>query len=275
MHFWRNDNILTYHQTKPGILECTLNLPDLYPTEDELNKFKSRWPQFLDSDPYNRMIYRLTGNQLVYLSEQLIPQKKDRRPSVLMVFGNPASQSVEKGMFFFCEGKEKEHRFWKHIMSPAKIFDPTFTADLSLKQRNDLRKKYILNLNYDSKFRIGLCVFISFPNAASGPWAGIGGVRKLFGAGAMKLLETCEQKRLLKLAKHFLDNKGAAVTFQKNAWEGLRSASDPKYCIDLAKKGRLNGNLNGIRNIPLFGVPPTRLVGPCRNALQKILTKLS
>jgi hypothetical protein len=185
-----------------------------------------------------------------------------------MVFGNPASQSVEKGMFFFCEGNEQEHRFWKHIMSPTKIFDPAFTAGLSLKERNDLRKKYILNLNYVSKFRIGLCVFISFPNAASGPWSGIGGVRRLFGARAMKLLETY-------LARHFLTNKGAVVTFQKNAWEGLRSEIDPRYSIDLAKKGRLNGNLNGIQNIPLFGVPPTRLVGPCRNALQKVLIKLS
>jgi hypothetical protein len=192
-----------------------------------------------------------------------------------MVFGNPASQSVEKGMFFFCEGNEQEHRFWKHIMSPTKIFDPAFTAGLSLKERNDLRKKYILNLNYVSKFRIGLCVFISFPNAASGPWSGIGGVRRLFGARAMKLLETYEKKRLLKLARHFLTNKGAVVTFQKNAWEGLRSEIDPRYSIDLAKKGRLNGNLNGIQNIPLFGVPPTRLVGPCRNALQKVLIKLS
>jgi len=71
--------ILTYHQTKPGILECTLNLLDLYPTKDERNKFKTRLPQFLDSDPHNRMIYQLKGDQLLFRSEQLIPQKKDRK----------------------------------------------------------------------------------------------------------------------------------------------------------------------------------------------------
>ena len=66
------------------------------------------------SDP---KIFELQGNKLTYKSEQLIPVKTDKRSPLQLVLGNPASYSVEAGMFFAFEGDGKEHRFWKNILN--------------------------------------------------------------------------------------------------------------------------------------------------------------
>jgi len=129
----------------------------------------------------------------------------------------------------------------------------------------------LLNLRYDSPFRIGLCVFISMPSAPSGPWSGIAGVQKLIGAKAMKELEKEESQRVIECAKKFLGSNGVAVAFQKNAWNGLKSDKDISYSIDDARNGKLKGTLKDAPNIPLLGVPPTRLSGPCSGMLRQLL----
>jgi hypothetical protein len=61
------------------------------------------------------------------------------------------------------------------------------------------------------------------------------------------------------------------VTFHRSAWEGLRNVSDPGYSIHLARAGELSGRLNGMPDVPLYGLPPTRLSGPCREVLKRKL----
>lgn len=80
-----------------------------------------------------------------------------------------------------------------------------------------------------------------------------------------------ERQSILKAAKDFLTPKGKVVAFQKDAWEGLRSDDDPEYSIDRAKSGELRGKLKEMPDVFLYGVPPTRLAGPCREALKKLL----
>ena len=87
----------------------------------------------------------------------------------------------------------------------------------------------------------------------------------------MSRLESVERERIMSYARKFLEPGGVAVAFQKNAWEGLRSEGDPPYSIDLAKEGKLIGSLGGMPDVPLLGVPPTRLIGPCRNVLRQLL----
>ena len=69
----------------------------------------------------------------------------------------------------------------------------------------------------------------------------------------------------------FLSPKGIIVVFQKNAWNSLKSDEGPDYSADLAKQGNLKGRLSGMPHIPLKGVPPTRLSGPCNRILRKCL----
>jgi hypothetical protein len=266
------DSILSYKQRDSVRLLCEINLKRLFPAPKERDRFNKKWNDFLKSKQFDKKIFKLEGDYLKYQSEQLIPSKPDDRPSLLLILGNPAIHSIKEGMFFSFEGDKKEHRFWNRILKPAGVLDLPYDKNLNIPELNDQRKKQLLNLDYKSPFRIGLCVFISMPSAASCPkWSGIAGVQKLIGAKAMKELEKEESLRIIECAKKFLLPKGVAVTFQKNAWNALRSDKDPKFKLALAKDGKLKGRLKEMPNIPLLGVPPTRLSGPCSKILRQLL----
>lgn len=116
-------------------------------------------------------------------------------------------------------------------------------------------------------------MFRSMPSAPAGIWGGVAGVRKLIGVRALRRLEAEESKRIINCAKAFIgdDLRGKVVTFQKNAWDGLKSENSPGYKIDKARDGALKGHLAEYPSIPLYGVPPTRIVGPAQRALLKLM----
>jgi hypothetical protein len=233
----------------------------------ERTHFDEKWSAFIESDDANKDIFERKGNHLFYKSEQLIPSKRDHRPALLLVFGNPASHSVKSGMFFAFKGNSKENRFWKRILRPSGILDLPFDPAQSTEELNTQRRKLLLDLAYDFPFRIGLCVFISMPSAPGGKWGGVAGIQRLIGSRAMRRLEEAESGRVIRSAKSFVTRNGAVISFQKNAWNSLCSEGDLTYKINRAKEGRLIGGLKNSRNILLFGVPPTRLVGPCQETL--------
>jgi hypothetical protein len=136
---------------------------------------------------------------------------------------------------------------------------------------NEIRREQLLDLAYQSPFRIGLCVFITLPSAPGGPWGGVAGVQKLIGVRALRKLEQEESARVFKLAEEFIRSKGAVIAFQKNTWNCLRSENDLEYSIGAAREARLKGTLKRHGNLTLLCVPPTRLAGPCRKALSQIL----
>lgn len=264
-------NLLTYRQTDLAHLKCTLNLKTLYLSVSERKQFKTKYRQFLRSDPYNKEVYRIKGDELTFHSEQLVPSKKDDRPPLLLVFGNPATHSVVEGMFFSPHKDGIDNRFWKHLLPRAGIVDLSFDGNISTEERNFRRRKLMTGLNYESSFRVGLSVYFLMPSSAGGPWSGVAGIHKLLGTRALRNLEHCEQDRILRMVKRFMTDHGTVVTFQRNAWEGLRSDGDPSYSIESARKGQLKGKLKGLPNVTLYGVPPTRLIGPCRKILKKRL----
>ena len=263
--------ILTYQLPNPVRMDFAVNLNALFPTLIERKNFDRKWKSFITSDDANKSIYRKKGNQLIYQSEQLIPSRKDSRPGLLLVFGNPASHSVQSGMFFAFKDNGKENRFWKSILKASGIIDLPFDPILSDEALNVERRERLLNLHYDSPFRIGLCVIISMPSAPGGEYGGVAGVQKLIGAKAMKRLEGAERERVIQCSREFLSNDGVVVSFQKNAWNVLKSDEDPPYDINLAKAGKLKGKMKNCPEVALFGVPPTRIVGPCRDALREVL----
>jgi hypothetical protein len=264
--------LLTYRQSNhPAHLDCEINLSALFPAEEEREKFYGKYDTFFKSDADNCYVYDRRGDRLFYITEQLTPAKTDERPPVLLIFGNPATHSIKNGMFFSSQDDGKENRFWKHVLQPAGVLDLVFAEGLSTKDRNKLRLERMLALKYGTPFRIGLCVYWSMPSSAGGSWSGVAGIRSLLGKKSMEELESFERGRVLEAADKFLSKGGIAVTFQKNAWEGLRSEYDPPYSIAAAKEGKLRGRLRGIKNVPLYGVPPTRLIGPCRRVLEQFL----
>jgi hypothetical protein len=263
--------LLTYKPSNPVRMDFAVNLNALLPTPAERKNFDRKWKSFIASDDANWNIYQKRGDRLTYQSEQLIPSRKDSRPGLLLVFGNPASHSVQSGMFFAFRDNGKENRFWKSILKPSGILDLPFDPSLSAYNLNIERRDRLLNLEYDSPFRIGLCVIISMPSAPGGKWGGVAGVQKLIGAKAMKRLEEAERERVIECSKDFLTNDGVVVSFQKNAWNTLKSDEDQPYDINLAKDKKLIGKMKNCPEIALFGVPPTRIIGPCRDVLKDVL----
>ncbi len=264
-------NCMQSQQAESCSITCALNLSLLFDSPRQRKDFDSRWKEFLQSDSNHPRIYKMRGDLLEYHSEQLIPEKADGRPSLLLVFGNPASHSVAAGMFFSFEGQGREHRFWKNILKPAGVLDLPVADGVSIEALNAERRKKMFCLDYESPFRVGLCVLISLPSAPGGRWGGIAGIQKLFGPKAFALIEEWEQKRVVKTVHEFVTPDGAVVTFQKNAWNALRSPHDPTYHSELAKAGKLVGKLKNNPAVSLYCVPPTRLAGPCRNVLRDLL----
>jgi hypothetical protein len=262
--------LLTYQPPDPVRMDFAVNLNELLPTPSERKNFDRKWKSFIASDDANKSIYRKNENQLIYQSEQLIPFKKDSRPGLLLVLGNPASHSVQSGMFFAFKDNGKENRFWKSILKASGIIDLPFDPFLSTEALNKERRDRLLNLDYDSPFRIGLCVIISMPSAPGGKWGGVAGIQKLIGAKAMRRIEEAERERVFLCSKDFLANDGIVISFQKNAWNTLKSDESPTYDIKLAKTGQLIGKMKNQPGIAFFGVPPTRIVGPCRDVLMRI-----
>lgn len=261
--------LIRFEQKDAVKLICTIDMKRLFPAAEERRRFDERWEAFLASDPCNAKIFSRYKDTLRYESEQLIPQKTDDRPPLLLVLGNPASHSVHAGMFFAFAETGNEHRFWKTILAKSGILELSMPVGASVREKNMERRRQLLELDYESPFRIGLCVFITLPSAPGGTWGGVAGVQKLIGIKALRRLEAEEAVRVRRSAQQFLGEKGRAVVFQKNAWNALRSAADPEYSIEMAKTGTLKGSMNSVAGIELLGVPPTRLAGPCQRVLKR------
>jgi hypothetical protein len=261
------ENLLTFSQSSsPVHVDCELNLGKLYQTAREMEDFKKRYDCFLDSDADACLVYELDGDRLRYRSEHLIPSKKDDRIPLLLILGNPASHSITSGMFFSPRKNGKEHRFWEHLLKGAGIEGLSFDKGLSTRERNKMRIDCLMNGGYKSAFRIGLCVYISMPSSAR---AGVGAIRKLLGKQAFDQVVKEESERVSNEAANFLLPNGIGVTFQKDAWNGLSSRGN--YTLEQAKAGKLESSFKLLPEISIFGVPPTRLLGASRKALQEIL----
>jgi hypothetical protein len=270
--------LLKYYQDNHGQLICKIDINDLFASGKEKKVFFNKKDFFLNSDENNKMIYKINDDCIEYRSEELIPKMIDDRPVLLFVLGNPASHSINSEMFFSFEANNKEHRFWKKIIRESGIklslsdICSSSSQKMSLEEQNTIRKKKILQLDYDSPFRIGLSVFHSMPSGASGKWSGVAGIHKLLGIQALRRLEQEEKKRALETIETFITGKGAVVVFQKNAWENLKSDGDPDYEKKVVDREGLRGTVCN-RNIDLICLPPTRLSGPCSAILASLTEK--
>jgi len=198
------NNLLTWKKAKGCTIDCEIDLDVMFEGKDERERFDGKWKEFIASDPDNKKVFRKRSNKLIYTSEQLIPTKKDERPPLFLIFGNPATHSVEKGMFFSSKSKGKGNRFWKLILNSAGVLNLPFDPRQSVEKLNAQRRQSLFNLKYDSPFRISLVVFISIPSAPSGKWGGVTGIQKLIGTKALRRLEAAERDRVMECSKKFL-----------------------------------------------------------------------
>jgi len=162
-----DERILNCRQIGQVKLKCKIRLDRLFPDQKRRERFDYKWKIFIE-DSCNNDIYRLQGNTLSYDSEQLIPTKTNAKPPLLLVLGNPANESVKRGMFFGAKKDGKELPFWEHIIEKSGFLPLLPVKDLPAGELNKSRKSQLWNIEYDTPFRIGLSVFISMPSAAGG-----------------------------------------------------------------------------------------------------------
>ena len=146
----KHQKFLSWYKAKGCTLNLKINLDRLFKKTKERERFNAKWKDFITSDPDNKKVCKKNGNILSYKSEQLIPTKTDKRPPLLLVLGNPATHSVETGMFFSFEGDRKEHRFWSKILKPAGVLDLPFEPGQSVEKLNKQRRDALFNLKYKS-----------------------------------------------------------------------------------------------------------------------------
>jgi hypothetical protein len=257
-------SLLTIEDVEPGIQKVTLNLDALYSDENRRQRFEAKYLQFLDSDRTHPKIIGRMNNSITYLTENIIPKKKDERSSLLLIFGNPASHSVASRMFFAFEGAGRDHRLWK-ILSEASILSfpslPTAVSQSDLNERNQLRKKGLFELSYNTLFRIGLAVFYTMPSPASSTsWAGVTGLHRLFEREALDKISEWEKERVGEIIRNFVSCDGAVIAFHKEAYHAIKSLESPDYTLAKAKGGHLVGNCQCDAGVTVFCVPPTRIL---------------
>jgi hypothetical protein len=189
----------------------------------------------------------------------------------LFVAGNPASHSVYDKMFFASEGREglrREHRFWRILRKADILSFPSISEKESLDRRNCSRKTALYELSYDPPFRIGLAVFYTMPSPASKAWAGVDGLRRLFGAEALSRIGECEKRRMDRIIRDFVSPNGAVIALQKDAYLGLKDSESPNYSLREAGEGSLKGHCERELKVRLFCTPPTRLLEGKINVLR-------
>jgi len=255
------EKLFAFENLKPSIQQVTLNVGALYPEEKQKKEFEKKFSEFLSSASVHSRIFEHTGDTITYRTECIIPTMRDQRPPLLLVFGNPASHSVDSEMFFASEGSRREHRFWK-ILSKADILSfSSIAKGSSVDEINGLRKKALYELCYYSPFRIGLAVHYTMPSPASkSPWAGVEGLRRLFGREALTKIGHYEKSRIAQIIREFVSPNGTVIAFQKDAYLALKSSTSPDYALDKAREGCLIGNCQCDPYVRLFCLPPTRLL---------------
>jgi len=242
---------------EPGIQRMVLNTKVLYPDPKEHCRFETRLYEFLKVDTSSKIMeYSNSESILSYLTESVIPIKQDPRPPLLLLFGNPAPDSVRHRCFFASEKGKREHRFWPILEKAGIISFKNNTKDINL-----FRTRSLFNLNYESLFWIGLAVFYSMPSPASDrKWNGVAGLNKLFGAQAFREITWYEKIRIGSIIQEFIGNNphGAVITFQKDAYLGVKADNSQEKIV--AEKGKWC--MIEARCFPsevrLFRMPPTR-----------------
>ncbi|MSQ14578.1 MAG: hypothetical protein EXR50_01765 [Dehalococcoidia bacterium] len=270
--------VLSFSNQSPGIQKGSLNLVHLFPERHDLDRFEKRLQCFLSCDPsLNEVVWKVGSDELCFLTESLVPTAPDDRQPVLLLVGNPAPHSVLCGLPFSYERDHREHRFWVALRETGFLQFPESDQIKSLKERNEARKEALFSLRYRSCFRLGIAVYFAMPSPASGKgWAGVAGLRRLFGAPALRLIAAAEHERLRQIVKGFNHGTGAVLAFQSDAYEGLRLQTDPRYSLVTVLDDLLEAKCKLDSEIPLFGGPPTRSMNwsRARAALSRVKHRL-
>lgn len=222
-----SESIMIFYNANDGIYKVEMKL-------DEEDSFRIR--NILKEESEFKKLCKIKGKSLEYKSETVLPLdgvSSRGKQKILMVFGNPAINSVDKGMFYFSKNPKEgsggnkivfaKHQMWSKLEKAGFIKNVDVNDEDSFKARKkeaEKRKKLILEGSTSNKYLVGLTTFYSFPTPVKGKYKNVAGVKRVFGK---KLLEEIQREEIKRLQayKHF---KNACLIFaQKSTYEIYKS----------------------------------------------------
>ena len=123
----------TYHQ---GIQKVQLDLSQLYEDKKERRKFDDRFKEFMNSDPLNSKVIDLKGDILIYLTEEIVPEKINSRNHSCFYLATQLLNLLLQRCFLRVKGMGKSTLFG--MFSARQAF-------LNFRGRNPIAKKNSMN----------------------------------------------------------------------------------------------------------------------------------
>jgi hypothetical protein len=237
---------------------CRLTLEALFTGATERQSFTVRLREFVGSDDALRQIVNVRGKVLSYESESFVPPQLDLgKPNLFFVVGNPAPKSILLRAMYAHEGVgvERQHRFWKVMHSTGIL--RFFQSDPDLCQPRE-RMKRLYAGHYDSPFNIHIVPFFSLASPPAGQWAGVVGLRRLFGSEFHRLV-AAELTAVRGLIDSRMKPGDCLIVLQKDAYMALKPPQAPVYDGSLLRSSAIVSKYTHDA-VSLICLPPTRLL---------------
>jgi len=206
---------------------------------------RSKIKEALHKEPEFKKVCCTNKNNFKYESETILPLDEENtgKQKILMVFGNPAIHSVEKGMFYFSKrpkfNEYSKHQMWGKLEKAGLIknVDAKDTESLNKREKEaDARRDLILRGKTCDQYLLGLTTFYSLPTPVTGYYKNVEGVKRVFGETILPEIQDQERKRILgyKFAKEAL-----LIFVQKSTYKIFKSKAPNKIKHTFLNSGSL------------------------------------
>ena len=237
-----------------------------YTVNLKLDKYSaSELCNILEEEPKFKDICSLNGDRLEYESEAIMPYDShfdDSKSRVLMVFGNPAINSVKNGMFYFSKkpklkppGKNytyDKHQMWSKLEKAELIGHVNTNRIDSFQTRQEeanIRKSLILEGKTADKFQIGLTTLYSFPTPVVGKFKNVAGIKKVF---VKKTLNRINHEEIKRILEYPFSKRAIFIFVQKTTYEIFKenASCDNQYYywpgVAMMKRGGSGADLKNL-----------------------------
>jgi len=250
----QNDPNYVISVIKDGQYEVRLNL-DKWISSKYIESFLDIFQHiFLEDDGFSK-VCSIEDHFLKYRSESLFPEANKIDPNkkkILIILGNPATNSVVNGMFFFSRTNGDRHQFWGKLEKAGLIQKLNKCIDDREKEAI-IRRTAIYSGNTSDKYVLGLTTFYSLPTPVKpgnidevrkypnkNRYGDAMGVEKLF-VTSLQRLQEMEYDRI----NSYVFAKNAIWVFtQKSSYEyvqKLKNVNSAKYWPMSSRKSDKGG----------------------------------
>lgn len=218
-----------------GQYKVTMNLIELGMASPEILTFKRRLYEIGREDREFEKICSLDEHVFKYLSESIFPIadkiNNSKKARVMIIFGNPAINSVVKGLFFYERQDGNRHQLWGKLEKAGLLLKEIRGKVCNRGIEANRIKETILKGSTSPDYLLGLTTFYSFPTPVKPPkkedstkwrYGDVDGAETLFRA----ILPSLRQKEISRLADYDFGKGAIWVCTQKSSYDCLLNIED-------------------------------------------------